>query len=59
MKCSFWGVLRRVFPVFHERAFTKELSPWLMFDYAAPKVGRRRLNPVLKACLLSALESKI
>ena len=26
-----------VFPVFHNRAFTKELSPWLMFDYAAPK----------------------
>ena len=25
------------FPVFHNRAFTKELSPWLMFDYAAPK----------------------
>jgi hypothetical protein len=27
-----------VFPVFHDLAFTKELSPWLMFDYAAPKV---------------------
>tara|TARA_B110000977_G_scaffold19505_1_gene23477 strand:- start:18202 stop:19242 length:1041 start_codon:yes stop_codon:yes gene_type:complete len=26
-----------VFPVFHNRAFTKEMSPWLMFDYAAPK----------------------
>lgn len=26
-----------VYPVFHNRAFTKELSPWLMFDYAAPK----------------------
>ena len=26
-----------VFPVFHNKAFTKELSPWLMFDYAAPK----------------------
>lgn len=27
-----------VFPVFGEMAFTEELSPWLMFDYAAPKV---------------------
>ena len=27
-----------VFPVFGELAFTEELSPWLMFDYAAPKV---------------------
>jgi redox-sensitive bicupin YhaK (pirin superfamily) len=26
-----------VVPVFHNRAFTKEMSPWLMFDYAAPK----------------------
>jgi redox-sensitive bicupin YhaK (pirin superfamily) len=26
-----------VFPVFGELAFTQELSPWLMFDYAAPK----------------------
>uniref|UniRef100_A0A7S1BEC4 Pirin N-terminal domain-containing protein n=1 Tax=Corethron hystrix TaxID=216773 RepID=A0A7S1BEC4_9STRA len=26
-----------VFPVFHDRAFTQETSPWLMFDYAAPK----------------------
>jgi len=26
-----------VFPVFHNLAFTQELSPWLMFDYAAPK----------------------
>ena len=26
-----------VYPVFHNKAFTKELSPWLMFDYAAPK----------------------
>ena len=26
-----------VFPVFHDRAFTAALSPWLMFDYAAPK----------------------
>jgi len=26
-----------VFPVFGELAFTEELSPWLMFDYAAPK----------------------
>merc|ERR1719409_2460779 len=26
-----------VYPVFHDLAFTKELSPWLMFDYAAPK----------------------
>jgi hypothetical protein len=23
--------------VFHDLAFTNELSPWLMFDYAAPK----------------------
>lgn len=27
-----------VFPVFGELAFSEELSPWLMFDYAAPKV---------------------
>jgi hypothetical protein len=27
-----------VYPVFHDLAFTEELSPWLMFDYAAPKV---------------------
>lgn len=26
-----------VFPVFANLAFTGELSPWLMFDYAAPK----------------------
>jgi len=26
-----------VFPVFSSLAFSKELSPWLMFDYAAPK----------------------
>ena len=26
-----------VYPVFAQLAFTKELSPWLMFDYAAPK----------------------
>mmetsp|Transcript_92260 Transcript_92260/g.183748 ORF Transcript_92260/g.183748 Transcript_92260/m.183748 type:complete len:401 (-) Transcript_92260:164-1366(-) len=26
-----------VFPVFHDLAFSNELSPWLMFDYAAPK----------------------
>jgi len=26
-----------VFPVFAEKAFTAELSPFLMFDYAAPK----------------------
>jgi len=26
-----------VFPVFAHLAFTNELSPWLMFDYAAPK----------------------
>lgn len=26
-----------VFPVFANLAFTNELSPWLMFDYAAPK----------------------
>ena len=26
-----------VFPVFHDLAFSEELSPWLMFDYAAPK----------------------
>ena len=26
-----------VIPVFAQLAFTKELSPWLMFDYAAPK----------------------
>jgi len=27
-----------VFPVFANKAFTSELSPFLMFDYAAPKV---------------------
>ena len=27
----------QVFPVFANLAFTNELSPWLMFDYAAPK----------------------
>jgi redox-sensitive bicupin YhaK (pirin superfamily) len=27
-----------VFPVFGELAFSEEMSPWLMFDYAAPKV---------------------
>ena len=26
-----------VIPVFADRAFTKEISPFLMFDYAAPK----------------------
>ena len=26
-----------VFPVFAQLAFSNELSPWLMFDYAAPK----------------------
>lgn len=26
-----------VYPVFHELAFSQELSPWLMFDYASPK----------------------
>jgi len=26
-----------VFPVFAHYAFSNELSPWLMFDYAAPK----------------------
>lgn len=26
-----------VYPVFAQLAFTNELSPWLMFDYAAPK----------------------
>lgn len=26
-----------VYPVFAQLAFTAELSPWLMFDYAAPK----------------------
>lgn len=26
-----------VYPVFADKAFTKELSPFLMFDYAAPK----------------------
>ena len=26
-----------MYPVFHNKAFTKALSPWLMFDYAAPK----------------------
>jgi hypothetical protein len=36
-----------VFPVFHNLAFSEELSPWLMFDYAAPKQfgpsgGKRR-----------------
>lgn len=27
----------KVFPVFADKAFTEELSPFLMFDYAAPK----------------------
>lgn len=27
----------KVYPVFADLAFTEELSPWLMFDYAAPK----------------------
>ncbi len=27
----------KVFPVFADKAFTAELSPFLMFDYAAPK----------------------
>lgn len=27
----------QVYPVFHNLAFSQELSPWLMFDYAAPK----------------------
>ena len=26
-----------VYPVFAHMAFTKALSPWLMFDYAAPQ----------------------
>lgn len=26
-----------VFPVFHDKAFTNDVSPFLMFDYAAPK----------------------
>ena len=26
-----------VFPVFADKAFSKEMSPFLMFDYAAPK----------------------
>lgn len=26
-----------VYPVFANKAFTQELSPFLMFDYAAPK----------------------
>ena len=26
-----------VAPVFHSKAFTAEVSPWLMFDYAEPK----------------------
>lgn len=26
-----------VFPVFHDKAFTQDVSPFLMFDYAAPK----------------------
>jgi len=26
-----------VLPVFHHKAFTREMSPFLMFDYAAPK----------------------
>lgn len=26
-----------VYPVFHDKAFTNEMSPFLMFDYAAPK----------------------
>ena len=36
-----------VFPVFAGLAFSEELSPWLMFDYAAPKEfpkTRRRLG---------------
>lgn len=38
----------KVFPVFANKAFTSELSPFLMFDYAAPKsfppntTGKRR-----------------
>lgn len=28
----------KVFPVFNNLAFTEEISPWLMFDYAAPKL---------------------
>ena len=27
----------RVYPIFSNKAFTEELSPWLMFDYAEPK----------------------
>ena len=27
----------KVFPVFDRLAFSKHISPWLMFDYAAPK----------------------
>jgi len=26
-----------VYPVFHDLAFSQELSPWLMFDYASPE----------------------
>jgi hypothetical protein len=45
-----------VFPVFGELAFTEELSPWLMFDYAAPKVfepstTRRGVGQVCCVCV--------
>ena len=37
-KQSHWvGDGFNVFPVFADKAFTEELSPFLMFDYAAPK----------------------
>lgn len=35
----------KVFPVFANKAFTKELSPFLMFDYAAPKHFEPNNNP--------------
>lgn len=44
---SHWvGDAFHVYPVFSDKAFTQELSPFLMFDYAAPKdfppTSRRR-----------------
>lgn len=35
----------KVFPVFSDKAFTAELSPFLMFDYAAPKKFEPNPNP--------------
>ena len=37
----------RVFPVFSSLAFTQELSPLLMFDYAEPKNFPAKLGPPL------------